>query len=258
MWVLGANFVEDTARTNYKFQDPEGSYTTRNYNVEVLASTEHRSNNPSTLARIRNTLTHGLNKCTILPQLVLIVLEDDVIKEINVKDDYMLRDFTRRVKWLMSEFRKTIDAAKDALQPNAKTLNQPKFIWVLPTKHKNYRNSYPRRKFSQAIETQCKLNENMIALRLVQRWDYEDSNLFLQEEQRFTSEGKAEFWRAVDKTVEFFDKKYTDKREVTPSENNNRHGSGRDQMRNSSDNRPTGSQRYEERRFRLPNPYSRR
>ena len=253
--------MNDTATTYYKPQDPLTSYSTRNYGIEVFASSSYKSNNPSKLARICNALTHAINGCIRLPQLVLVVLEDDVIKDVTTRDEYLLKDFTRRVKWLMSEFRKTMDASKDAVQANAKMLNQPSFVWILPTKHKNFINNYPRRKFGQAIETAAKLTDNVAALRLVQNWDYEDGNLYLCEQQRFTSDGKAEFWRAVDKTVEYYDTKYVERKPHSD------HKEGKTRASNSPKHSHRGlsgsrrenfSNHRQESRYKLPAPPARR
>ena len=212
MWVLGAAWVKETADVHFRLQGHENSYLVRNFAITTYGSIDYKSANPSLLARIRNSLVQAIEQSTMMADLVLIVLEDDVINSIkNVGDDHIGKDYQRRIKWLMSEFRKIIEATKDYLPYNAKASGKPEFLWIIPTRHVNYRNNFYRKKFGYAIEMMTKFYEQMFALRLVQKWDFNDSNLYLREEGRHTYDGKAEMWKAVDKTVEFFVTKYQKK-----------------------------------------------
>ena len=114
----------------------------------------------------------------IMPRIIVIVLEDELTKNINVPESQMNKDYTRRIKWLMSEYRKIIDTIKDYIPQNAKTESEPKLVWIIPSRHKNYPDNLQRKKFGHMLENQAKFQENTMALRLVQRWDYEDGNLY--------------------------------------------------------------------------------
>ena len=259
LWVIGGDFVADTAHINLRLADPATTYTTRNYDVDVTASKQFNSNNPSLLSRLRNSLAHALNACSILPHRVVIVLEDELINDAKADENNMLKDYSRRVKWLMSEYRKLIDAVKDYLPPNAKVEGRPKFIWVMPTRHKNYMNNYSRRKFGQALEAQAKLVENNVALRIVQKWDYEDGNLFLFDEQRLTYDGKTELWKGVDKTIEFYDTKYTQKARPSSADGTS-YSRPHEPMRRDHhrDHQHRGGDQKSRQRFWLPQPPSRK
>ena len=212
--MIGAEWVKETADINFRLLDPSTSYSARTFGISTHGSVAHKSINPSVLARVRNSLFHAFNKADRLPDIVVVVLEDDVINSTGfIDDDLLLKDYSRRIKWLMSEYRKAIEGVKDVLPPNAKSDKKPKFLWIMPTRHVNYANNFYRKKFANAMETMAKFYENTTALRLVQRWDFNDTNLYLKEERRFTYDGKAEFWKAVDKTVEYFDTKYEKKKQ---------------------------------------------
>ena len=217
LWVLGADWVKETADVHYRLLDPEYSYSARTFGIATFGTIGFKSANPSIMGRVRNALVQAFNKTDRIPDLVLVVLEDDILRAMEPKlstldDKKLSKDFSKRIKWLMSEYRKLIEGVKDVLAPNTKSTNLPKFLWIMPTRHVNYKNNFYRKKFAHCMETMAKFYENTTALRLVQRWDYNDNNLYLQAEQRFTYDGKAEFWAAVDKTVEFFDTKFEHKK----------------------------------------------
>ena len=240
--------MNDTAVSGLKIIDPSASYTTRTYAVEVFGSVEHNSLNPSLLARVRNSLVRSINNCIILPRIIVVVLEDELLNEVKTNDYGLSQDYSRRIKWLMNEFRKVIDTINDYVPQNAKSTGFPKFLWISPTRHRNYKNNALRKKFGSCIEAQAKLVENTTCLRLVQKWDFNDSSIFLEQEQRFSNQGKFDFWAAVDKTIEFYDTIYNTK----SCHRSKREDSSQEDKDNSR------HQRYyrikEEPRFKLPPP----
>ena len=202
-------------QSNAKFKslDPTYSYCARNFEISIQACGETTSNNPSLLARLRNALVHLINKntTTMLPKIILIVLEDDIIKDAKAEEPNMGRDYNRRIRWLINEYRKIIDTIKDYIAPNARKEGYPYFIWINPSKHINYKNNSARKKFGSCLESSTKSYENNLALRLVQVWDPNDSNAYLGPEQRFSAGGILDFWEGVDKTVEYFETKRVDR-----------------------------------------------
>ena len=214
----------------FRITDPTYSYSTRNFQVIVQASTESKSNNPNLLARLRNSLVHAINKCNQLPKLIVIVLEDDIIRSMNLDELSMTAVFGRLIKWLANEYRKIIDTIKDLIPTNAKQEGFPKFIWVNPTRHINYTNNVARKKFGVCLENVVKTLDNHVALRLVHKWDFNDSNIFLKEEQRFSITGICDFWSSVDKTIEYFETKWTE--HATPTKKSRSHDEGKGRLYN--------------------------
>ena len=117
------------------------------------------------------------------------------------------------------------------------------------------------------LDTLTRNFDNHIALRLVQKWDFNDDNLC--QETGITAKGISTLWKSVDKTVEFFE---TKKGEKTTHETYNK--SNRDQkVEFERRGGPANYQRHdyprefsydqdnynfeyerEERRYRLPPP----
>ena len=239
--------------------DAAQSYTTRHFAVMVQATNNSRSNNPAILARLRNSLVHAINRCTQLPKIVVIVLEDDLLESINPNEN-LAAALNKRIRWLMHEYRKIIDTTKDFLPQNAKNDGYPKFLWINLTKHCNYTNNTERKKLGTCMENMSKFFDNNVSLRLVHKWEFSDTNLFLKEQQRFTSEGLNTFWTALDKTIEYFETKWT-AASTTASATDDRNRHARDPVwdrgidRDSRRRRRSGDrQEHDNFRRRLPVP----
>ena len=142
----------------------------------------------------------------------------------------MSTTFARLIKWLMNEYRKIIDTIHDTLPQNAKKTGFPKFIWINPTHHCNYWNNVARKKFGVCLENCTKNFDNHVALRLVHKWDFNDTSIYLKEEQRFTTQGLCDYWTSVDKTIEYFETKWTNN--PTPKKNQARNDEGRQRFQN--------------------------
>ena len=80
-------------------------------------------------------------------------------------------------------------------------------MWILPTLHRNYYNfeNQLRMVFGQTLIKYAAQIENNLALQLKQVLDEEESNLYLFDQQRFTSDGLSAFFRAVDQTIRYAD-----------------------------------------------------
>ena len=59
--------------------------------------------------------------------------------------------------------------------------------------------------FNERLNTVSQFHEGITVLKLKKIWEPTDSNLFLYESNRFTSEGINAYWAAVDCTIRFMD-----------------------------------------------------
>ena len=205
IWIIGDKFVKDSANLYFKTIDDKSSYTNRHFHVSICASDCFSSNNSSLLARLRNNLVHEFNKCTFIPKVITVVLEDAIINDVGTANFGVTNDFEIRTKWLISQYRKIIDAFIDYLPHKSKRDNWPKLLFISPSLHCNYRNNNLRKKFTRILEDTCAYTEKSTSMRLRTGWDYDDTNIFLEPQQRFTTEGLASFWHATDKVIEEYD-----------------------------------------------------
>ena len=192
------------------------------------------NHNRSPMGRIRNALTAAFNQQNLLPKIIAIILEDDIIKDIDKQirmydkkrqkeawcdsEDEFEPDETldtadmyqRIAKFFVKAIAKVIRRFKEAAPKKALKDEWPHTIWITPTTHMNYKTSdmESRNKFTNALNSEIKLQDKMSMNPLRQIWDPQDMNLFLKEQQRMTPEGLTTFWSAVDKTIKFCDFKY--------------------------------------------------
>ena len=157
------------------------------------------------LTRYRNYFVHLINKQAKLPKLVVIVVEDDIINEYyDAKADFKAI-YNCALSWIMREMDRTADSARDIMPNKAKNDKYPRFLWIVPTLHKNYRNNHLRKIFNECLTTRAKLFKNVSACKLKQLWNYDDGSLYYYDEGRFTAQGFATYWSAVDRTIRFCD-----------------------------------------------------
>ena len=209
LWILGDRFCFDTVNTHLITMSDEESYIKRNFDVHNFSSCMFASNDTNILSRILNELNRGFVELKLLPKLILVVLEDDLIQVLSNKHTKAKctapPKYGREIKWLMREFVKAISIFKEFLPDRAKKDKYPHICWLMPVTNVNFSNNKDRERFGQKLKECASLFPNMSALKLVQVWDIYDRNLYLQLQRRFTHEGKITFWRAADKTVRFCD-----------------------------------------------------
>ena len=213
IWVLGEDFVEDSARRCFSQVTNQELFTHTKFDIKILASKSFNSCFLTTVARVRNSLAMALlNIVTPLPKMLFIMIEDDIIKELNNSNDDTIKDLRRNsphdlilvmgrsIEWLYHEIRKLLAGHNDAL-PN-KARKDVHLIWVLPTRHMNYANDHLREMLAGCIMNLVEVhNDNNTALPLKQNWDPYDPSIYFHDSQRYSTDGLNRLWRAFDRTV---------------------------------------------------------
>ena len=212
--MIGDTFVEDTVRQNFTKTKQE-LYTKESYEITAYTVNKDTSSFNSVAARVRHALIQAMNESTKSPKLVVIILEDAIIKEVqnNLKDKILYnpdkvykRLYRENIKWLVREINRADMCYKELLPKKSLWDNFPHYLFIIPTKHKAYNNNVARTTFSSILsEAVQAVGSNFSSMQLKQLWDSQDGNLFLKNQQRFTAEGKQTFWQAVDRTIKFCD-----------------------------------------------------
>ena len=125
-------------------------------------------------------------------------MEDDIINSSKTDEFGIGKDYNKRIKWLINEFRKTIDTIKDTYPQMPEKRTTQSFIWINPTRHCNYKNNQQRKKFGECLENMTKCYETT----QLSIWGGNGTNIFLEQEQRYTTDGLFDFWEAIDKTID--------------------------------------------------------
>ena len=213
VWLVGDEFCFRTAEQYFRGHknSQDGSHNSFTYNhfevKEFLTSKYSNACSPTNIiTRLLNAVICGLNEYKGLPRLIIMVLDDDVIRCCNHLDSDFTIFFTRILDALTRELSKAIDICKDLLPEKAKRENVPHILWIAPPTHKNFNpiNNEQRKKFSICLNGSISLYRNMTMLNMVKHWDHDDGNNFLREAYRFTSEGLTKYWLSVDAAVRFW------------------------------------------------------
>ena len=180
-----------------------------NYDVTAFTIDSRSSSYETALARIRHALCAAFNEMNKVPKIIVIIMENDVINCINRAEPnkFTAKIFKTAIKWLMREVFRMDMTYRDVIPSKALKGGPPHYLYIVPTTHKNCKTNELRELFGQQLEIvgKEKADTNLSVMRLKQVWDSQDGNLFLKPQQRLTPEGKATYWKAVDRTIKFCD-----------------------------------------------------
>ena len=228
IWIVGDNFSNNTFSAHYKFATgPSDSHQVRenpfyafqNYEVCEFSNNSYDSLYRSMAGHIRNSLIKAVNEHNTLPKLIIVILDDDLIYGVSKKSD--LDDHQQLhilTAWLMTEFEKAILAYKDMLPPRSKRSDYSHFLWIAPPTNCNFplHNNDMRVYQGKCLSDIVKTKQNMSVLQMVKIWEHTDRNAFLQDAQRFTSDGLDKYWSSIDSAIRYWDvilsKKIIDKK----------------------------------------------
>ena len=204
--ILGDIFVRQTAKS--QFLRLKDAYSKR-FDIDIAAGDIFSDVNQVT-CRITNAYVQKLNNCINMPKIVLVVLENDIINEVELKSFGVSEYYGRHIEEIINECNKITLEFANILPFQAKRDGWPKFIWVSPTQH-NYTplQKVMRGKFTEVLENIAQHHRNVWPVKLRQIWDENNNSLFSHANNKFTNEGLHTFWTAIDRTLKYCDKKIT-------------------------------------------------
>ena len=189
------------ARSFNKFENlpVADSFIKRNFDWCLKTTTRFTAFNANTMSRLANALTDMINEKKFLPKFIIIVSEDDVIKYIKKPSDYK-----RGIEWIMQEHINTLLKLKKIIPAKATKENEPKFLWIMPSTHKNYLKNEERIEMGEIMQQLTANLEIITALPLKQVWDENDNQLVNSRINRVTEQGLSAMWQSIDRTVRFW------------------------------------------------------
>ena len=215
VWLVGDEFVLNTWQQHYKNKRNTDrtptSYLYSNFEVTEITSTRYGNDN-NILSRIRNGIATSLNQHTGLPRLIVFILDDDIITSLtqNKNQDQRVESTTKQFEYVLNNLfiliERVIATYKDYLPAKCKRENIPHLLWMAPPSHKYFTdsNNEKRAKYTNALQAVVSMHENTSMLRLVKFWDHSDSNLFLEEQYRYTTDGLDMYWLSIDAAIRFW------------------------------------------------------
>ena len=207
IWVIGDEFCYNTYDHYFKHTNPDGSndsFAFLNFEMRDFFSDDFTSHNCSVAGRIINNLINALYEHSTLPKLIVMVLDNDIVKK-NIPDSANMFDKIRGItKWLLKECQKAIDIYKDFLLIKSKRDTVLQFLWIAPPTHKYFHDNKKREMQSSALHQEVKYFEHMVALNMIKFWDSTDSKNFIYEANRFTAEGFIRYWLSIDVAIRYW------------------------------------------------------
>ena len=205
VWFIGDDFADQTLGPYY-IDRSDGFKAYARDLFEVCAFTKEPDGKVrDTISRFRNGLVDGINQEFLLPKIVVIVPDDDIINYLNYAETGVSKSIGRVLDWIMREHNRIIQSYKELLPMKAKKSNYPQIVWIHAPTHDNFKNNIMRMKFNSAIDSTILFHENTWSLQLKKVWDPHSHSLFNKEGNKFTIEGIKAYWEAVDKTIRFLD-----------------------------------------------------
>ena len=169
------------------------------------------SDNLNILARMVNLMQSALQqtvgkKLLPFPKLIIVVLDDDIIKVIGEDSQNALSaSYSRVLNYIMNEYARCISTYKEFLPVKCLKTRYPHIIWIQCPEHENFSNNSQRFEFNHCLQEIIHFHPNVSTLELKKVWNTKNGNLYIKECQRYTAEGYRDYWEAVDRTVRYCD-----------------------------------------------------
>ena len=213
-WFFGDDFGCRTLEKYFKGRLTVGeafhSYVNKHFDIRGCFNNV-LSDNPSVIGCLGNLMSGALlgaksgNKILPLPKIIVVVPDDDMIKNLEESMHDTAKAISRLVNYVMGEHDKAIASFKDYIQPKCLKPNYPQIVWIQAPFHDSFPNNSMRYRFNRSLDELAKCHSNVHTLSLKKVWDPKDSDLYLKENQMFTAAGFRSYWEAVDRTVRYFD-----------------------------------------------------
>ena len=117
------------------------------------------------LARIHNTLVSAMSRTGMLPRLIVIVLENDLIDFMGHNDYGVSEMYGRILNTWRATFKKQWRSSGNTYHRNPFGKDWPKFVWIMPTIHSDYCDNTLRRKFGTEMNGVITKLQNSMALK---------------------------------------------------------------------------------------------
>ena len=202
LWIIGDIFCRETIH-NLSMMTEDESYSKQNFDILTLSTERFSTRNTSPLARIINAFISGMERKQILPKIVVIVPEDDIINYLNHNDYGVTELFGKMIDYLDTELQKAAVNFKRSLPRRAKRAGCPQFVWICPSVHHNYLNNNLRRKFAAEMDVQLRGRPFTLVFKLKQLWNTSDGRLVEEDNNRLSKLGAKTLWQAIDRSICF-------------------------------------------------------
>ena len=163
IWIIGDSFVATTYEKATCMPMVHQKYYIKDV-YDTLAFFNTSQFDVNLLSRLRNILTTALNQNDKFPRLIIITLDNDLLRYINHRKFSILLETSSLLEWLVAEFHDLVDKYKNHLPSKCLSTNFPHFLWFgIPT-HESFIDNDLRIKFNHGLECIIPKFKNMSLL----------------------------------------------------------------------------------------------
>ena len=173
------------------------TFTFKNFEVRDFSSSNYSSHNKNVLGRLINTLVNAVNENNTLPKLIVIIVDDDIVRNMRHTN---ARQIHRVTSWLLTQYEHSILAYKDFLLTRAK--KQTNHI-CCGLNHSNTKTS-DITTISFVLQSVARQKLFMSTLQMIKIWEPNDNSSYLADANRFTSQGLVKYWASVDSAIRYW------------------------------------------------------
>ena len=160
VWIVGDSFLRDTYGKIFQTStELQSGYVKSHYEVKTVDGNDAYSSN--LLASLVNSLIKRIEREVILPNYIIIVFDDDIIRWCKFDEFGISEVYGRLTKWLAYQFDRAVKTQMDYLPEKSKKMSQPQFIWMGASNHRDLANNLLRKKFNDSLTSAVEIFPNM-------------------------------------------------------------------------------------------------
>ena len=111
---------------------------------------QRRLANSNIIGRLHNEFVYAINDWIVLPKIVLIVLENDLLLAADHFTDGISQLLGQLIEWIATQLHRISIAHKEKLPTKARKFRYPHFLWIAAAHHSGFHDNYYHRKLTLA------------------------------------------------------------------------------------------------------------
>ena len=204
IWIVGDTFVASSyEKTLHMDSVQKKLYMRDKYDVFAFLNNSHFDTN--FLSRLRNVLVTAFNQNDKLPRIILIVLDNDLLRFINHRKFGVQLESATLQEWLLQEVNQVVNQRFAQLPNKCIKPGFPHVVWFGLPLHDVFIDNDLRIKFNHGFECEVLKFKNMSLLLPKKGWNAKDKTVILN--GNYTPNGAAMYWLAIDVAIHFWDTK---------------------------------------------------
>ena len=204
VWFVGDQFFSETFTQyfqNASSREDKTSYIRAYYDTIGYCQVEGLNRN--IFSRLRNAVVEGINKQVLLPKVILLVFENDILDYLDHYRPGVSTLIGQTIEWLANQLHRMITSHKEKLPSKSRKFKYPVVMMCgLPHHCEFGKLNEFRDKFNTCLQSTTSLFREMHYLEMV--WDSRDTTLFTR--GNLNSKGYAAYWQSVNEAFEKWDR----------------------------------------------------